>query len=246
MKVLVVGKGGREHALVWKIAQSPRVDAIYAAPGNPGMADQAQLVDLAVDTSGGKASIASIDELAAFVEKEGIDLTVVGPEDVLGVGLVDRFASRGLKAFGPTAAAARIADARRADHLARGASFATETVFSHPSKLALVEDAKASGFDVILFHVGVARPDLSVARVAERVREGGHPVPEAKIRARYDRNGPLIRAAMLLASRGFVFDNSALNRPPALLMRFAQGRLTSAAPDIPDWARAIYAAELAA
>lgn len=142
--------------------------------------------------------------------------------------------------------AARIADARRADHLASGASFATETVFSHPSKLALVEDAKARGFDVILFHVGVARPDLSVARVAERVKEGGHPVPEAKIRERYDRNGPLIRAAMLLASRGFVFDNSALNRPPALLMRFAQGRLTSAAPDIPDWARAIYAAEMAA
>ena len=108
MKVLVIGKGGREHALVWKIAQSPKVDTVYAAPGNPGMAAQAQCVDLSIDTSGGKASMASIDRMADFVQSEAIDLTVVGPEDVLSVGLVDRFAARGLKAFGPKAAAARI------------------------------------------------------------------------------------------------------------------------------------------
>ena len=111
MKVLVVGKGGREHALVWKIAQSPRVDEIYAAPGSPGIASLARcLDDVRVDTpiSDRPTLDAEIDRLVAFARDEDIDLTVIGPEDCLAAGIVDRLEDAGLRAFGPTADAARI------------------------------------------------------------------------------------------------------------------------------------------
>ncbi|MDD4563034.1 MAG: phosphoribosylamine--glycine ligase [Syntrophomonadaceae bacterium] len=98
-KVLVIGQGGREHALVWKLAQSPQIEKIYAAPGNPGMAELAQCIDIAAD---------DIDKLLGFARSEGIHLTVVGPEVPLMAGIVDRFQEAGLKIFGPTAAAARL------------------------------------------------------------------------------------------------------------------------------------------
>jgi phosphoribosylamine--glycine ligase len=98
-KVLVIGQGGREHALVWKLAQSPQIDTLYAAPGNPGIAEMAQCVDISAD---------DIDKLFSFARSEGIDLTVVGPEVPLMAGIVDRFQAAGLKIFGPTAAGARL------------------------------------------------------------------------------------------------------------------------------------------
>jgi len=140
--------------------------------------------------------------------------------------------------------AARIAAERRAEMLAAGKSFATETVFSHPSKLEIIDDARSRGFIVIVMHVGVDDADLSVARVAERTKEGGHDVPEEKIRARYDRGAPLIRAAVLRADRGLVFDNSALNTPPARMLVFEQGRLTQAAPNVPIWIQRVYSEDL--
>lgn len=99
MRVLVIGSGGREHALVWKLAQSPRVTALFAAPGNPGMARHARLVPIKADALG---------DLLAFVEKERVDLTVVGPELPLVLGLADRLQTRGLAVFGPTASAAAL------------------------------------------------------------------------------------------------------------------------------------------
>ena len=99
MRVLVVGSGGREHALVWKLAQSPRVEQLYAAPGNPGMAAQAECIDIKAD---------DVEGLLDFARKTGIDLTVVGPEAPLVKGIVDAFRSAGLQIFGPTAAAARL------------------------------------------------------------------------------------------------------------------------------------------
>jgi len=140
--------------------------------------------------------------------------------------------------------AARLAALRRDDFLARRRDFVTETVFSHPSKLALIEAARDQGFTVIVMHVGVETPDLSVARVQARVTEGGHPVPDQKIRDRFARNGALIRQAVLLADRGMVFDNSGLNRPPRHCLGFAKGRLTSALPLLPGWVRDIYADDL--
>jgi phosphoribosylamine--glycine ligase len=99
MKILIVGSGGREHALVWKISQSKRVSKIFAAPGNPGMNNLAECVDI-------KPS--NIIELADFAQEEKIDLTVVGPEQPLGLGIVDEFNGRNLKIFGPTQKAAMI------------------------------------------------------------------------------------------------------------------------------------------
>ena len=99
MKVLVIGGGGREHALVWKISQSPKVEKVYCAPGNAGIADIAEVVDI---------SASDIDGLARFAEREGIDLTVVGPEVPLTMGIVDLFEKKGLKIFGPSRAAAEM------------------------------------------------------------------------------------------------------------------------------------------
>jgi phosphoribosylamine--glycine ligase len=99
MKILVIGSGGREHALVWKIAQSPLVTKLYCAPGNPGTAQLAENVDLAVDDLPG---------ILAFAKDNGIELTVVGPELPLSMGLVDLFEANGLKAFGARQNAALI------------------------------------------------------------------------------------------------------------------------------------------
>jgi phosphoribosylamine---glycine ligase len=99
MKVLVVGGGGREHALVWKIARSPEVSRVYCAPGNAGIAGLAEIVALKAD---------DLEGLAALAQKERIDLTVVGPEDPLTKGIVDLFESKGLPIFGPSRAAAEI------------------------------------------------------------------------------------------------------------------------------------------
>ena len=92
MEVLVVGSGGREHALVWKIAQSPMVKKVYCAPGNPGISEVAECVDIDAE---------NIEGLYNFALKKKIDLTVVGPEDVLVAGIVDRFKDGHLNIFGP-------------------------------------------------------------------------------------------------------------------------------------------------
>ena len=99
MKVLIVGSGGREHTLAWKIAQSPLVEKIYAAPGNGGIAEIAECVDIK-DTD--------IKALAGFAKKESIDLTVVGPEAPLVAGIADEFEKQGSRVFGPKAGAARL------------------------------------------------------------------------------------------------------------------------------------------
>ncbi len=99
MKVLVIGAGGREHALVWKIAQSPRVKQIFCAPGNAGIAQLATCVPV---------NASDIEELVRFAKEQGIGLTVVGPEDPLSKGIVDRFEAEGLRIFGASQKAAQI------------------------------------------------------------------------------------------------------------------------------------------
>jgi phosphoribosylamine--glycine ligase len=99
MKVLVVGGGGREHALAWKLAQSPKLQAVYVAPGNGGTALDARLENI---------NITDIQELRAWAATEKIALTVVGPEQPLAAGIVDEFRAHGLRVFGPTRAAAQL------------------------------------------------------------------------------------------------------------------------------------------
>ncbi len=99
MKVLVIGSGGREHALAWKLAQSPRVQSVYVAPGNGGTALHPHLHNVA---------ITDVKALADFAQAEKVGLTVVGPEAPLAAGVVDEFRARGLRIFGPTRAAAQL------------------------------------------------------------------------------------------------------------------------------------------
>jgi phosphoribosylamine--glycine ligase len=99
MKILVVGSGGREHALAWKLAQSERIQMVYVAPGNGGTARDIRLVNV---------DLSEPEQLADFARKEGIGLTVVGPETPLAAGIVNLFRTRGLKIFGPTREAAQL------------------------------------------------------------------------------------------------------------------------------------------
>ncbi|HEY3898790.1 MAG TPA: phosphoribosylamine--glycine ligase [Chthoniobacter sp.] len=103
MKILVLGSGGREHALLWKLQQSPRVRALYCAPGNAGTAQLATNVPIGPGRTGDEQQ-----QLVEFAQREGIDLTVVGPDDALAAGVVDLFQKHGLRIFGPTQNAARL------------------------------------------------------------------------------------------------------------------------------------------
>ena len=113
MKVLVIGSGGREHALVWKLRQSPRVKRVYCAPGNGGICSQAECVT---------ANAGSLESLLEAAHRIQPDLTVVGPEVPLALGVVDEFQRRGLRIFGPTAAAARLESSK---------SFAKDFMYRH-------------------------------------------------------------------------------------------------------------------
>jgi len=99
MKVLVIGGGGREHALCWKIKQSPAVKKIFCAPGNAGIAGIAECIDIGAE---------KIQDLLEFARYEGIDLTVVGPEKPLTLGIIDLFHKEGRRAFGPARTAAEL------------------------------------------------------------------------------------------------------------------------------------------
>ena len=99
MDLLVIGSGGREHAIAWRLAQSPRVGRVYVAPGNAGTAREDGLFNV---------PLASIPEFLEFAQKESVALTVVGPEAPLAAGIVETFRDAGLKIFGPTSRAARL------------------------------------------------------------------------------------------------------------------------------------------
>src|SRR5215472_16724634 len=99
MNVLVIGKGGREHALVWKLAQSPRAERVYCAPGNAGTALDG--VNMPIEAN-------DFEALVRFAKKEDVGLTVVGPEEPLANGIVDHFQKAGLRVFGPSRSAAQL------------------------------------------------------------------------------------------------------------------------------------------
>ena len=92
MKVLIVGSGGREHAIAWSVAKSPKVDKIYCAPGNAGISEYAECVDIGA---------MEFEKLADFAEQNSVDLTIIGMDDPLVGGVVDVFEAHGLKVFGP-------------------------------------------------------------------------------------------------------------------------------------------------
>lgn len=140
--------------------------------------------------------------------------------------------------------AAKIAAKRREEFLQIGKSFITETTFSHPSKLELLDQAIESGFRVVVYHIGVGSSDLAVARVQSRVVHGGHNVPEEKIKERYERNLLLIREAVLKVDKAYIYDNSTLQMRPHLAIMFEFGRVIRVGGNIPEWVRGLYHNEL--
>lgn len=151
---------------------------------------------------------------------------VIGPVTHLEFVNADEIA----RARWPTDAEARSYDAaelaagRRSELIASRSSFATETVFSHPSKLDLVREARAVGYMVTL-HVLLVPEDLAVARVANRVAFGGHDVPEEKIRARFQRLWPIVAAAISVADAALVYDSSRVKPAFRLVAAFDHGSL---------------------
>lgn len=157
MKLLVIGSGGREHALAWKLAQSPRVSEVIVAPGNAGTATEDKCRNVAV-------KVTDIDGLLKLAQDEGVDLTVVGPEVPLVAGVVDRFRAAGLRIFGPTAAAAQLEGSKAfaKDFLARhGIPTAFYGVFTeiepaldylrtHGAPIVIKADGLAAGKGVIV------------------------------------------------------------------------------------------------
>lgn len=150
MKVLLVGNGGREHALAWKIAQSPKVTQVYVAPGNAGTALESAMenVDISVDDLNG---------LLNFAKNEGVDLTVVGPEAPLVAGIVDKFTAEGLRCFGPTQAAAQLEGSKAftKDFLARH-NIPTAAYGNFTEIDAAVEYVKSVGAPIVVKADGLA------------------------------------------------------------------------------------------
>jgi len=157
MKVLVIGGGGREHALAWKIAQSPRVETVFVAPGNPGTAEEEECRNVAV-------SATNVAELVAFAADNAVDLTVVGPEAPLVEGVVDTFRDAGLAIFGPTQKAAQLEGSKAfaKDFMERHgiptatyrvfdtAAPAIEFVHEHGAPVVVKADGLAAGKGVIV------------------------------------------------------------------------------------------------
>ena len=169
MKILVIGSGGREHALVWKIAQSPLVEQIFCAPGNPGIGRLAVNVPLKVD---------DLDGLLDFAKTHRIDLTVVGPELPLSLGIVDRFEATGLLAFGVKGGLENgvkvIESAQFMSHLVNIGD--TRTLISHPASTTHrqldAEQQRAAGVlpDMIRISVGLEHIDDILADLDQALK----------------------------------------------------------------------------
>jgi predicted ABC-type ATPase len=135
--------------------------------------------------------------------------------------------------------AAGLADALRRELLKQGESFVFETVFSDPvgDKLAFLEDAARGGHTVVLCYIGLGNPDQSMERVAMRVSQGGHDVPDDKLRSRFPRTLANLKAAITRLPHVLVFDNSNLSVPYRPVAAFDHGQLTRLQEPLPDWLR---------
>jgi phosphoribosylamine---glycine ligase len=177
MKILVVGSGGREHALCWKIAASPLCEHLFCAPGNAGIAEVADCVPLAAE---------DFDGLIAFVRANGIDFVVVGPEAPLVAGLVDRLEAEGIKAFGPSAAAAALEGSKgfMKDILAKyGIPTAAYRRFTHAEVEAARAYVRAQGAPIVVKTDGLAAgKGVTVARTVDEALEA---VDDALVHGRF-------------------------------------------------------------
>lgn len=206
MNLLVVGKGGREHALVWKLAQSPRVRHVFCAPGNAGTAQDGVNVPIAVNDFLG---------LERFARKESIGLTVIGPEEPLALGIVDHFQAAGLRVFGPSKEAARIEASKVfAKQLMRHADVPTADfrVFDHPEPartyvasrdypVVVKADGLAAGKGVIVCKTADDAKD-AIRRIMEREEFGRDTGRQIVIEKRLD--GEELSILALVSGRSLV------------------------------------------
>jgi len=184
MKVLIVGSGGREHALAWKSAQSSGVDRVFVAPGNAGTALERKVENVAVAAN-------DLEGLVSFAREQGIGMTIVGPEDPLVQGIAERFQEAGLKCFGPSAAAARLegSKAYAKDFMARhgiptaaygqftDADEAVAFIRKQGTPIVVKADGLAAGKGVIIAHTQTAAEAAAIDMLACNVfGEAGHRV----------------------------------------------------------------------
>ncbi len=182
MKVLVIGSGAREHAILWKLAQSPRTPELFAAPGNAGTAAIAANLPIAVT---------DLDALVTAAREHGIDLTIVGPELPLTVGIVDRFRQEGLRIFGPTKAAARIEGSKSfARHVMRDAGAPTPAFAVFDDADAAREYVRSQGAPIVIKADGLASGKGVV--VAQSVDEALEAVDGAMVHRAFGASGQRI------------------------------------------------------
>lgn len=136
--------------------------------------------------------------------------------------------------------AMRLAEQQRQALIAARQTFAAETVFSHPSKIDLIRQAKAAGHKVNLVFIATESPDINQARVEQRVQLGGHDVPAEKIAPRYERSLVNLRAALPLVDRAYLYDNSDLGQRHRLVLNVAQGRVQGMSQELPQWLERIF------
>jgi phosphoribosylamine--glycine ligase len=196
MKVLVVGSGGREHALCWAIARSPRCDTLYCAPGNAGIAAVAQCVDIAAN---------DLDALIAFCQKYTVDFVVVGPEDPLVAGLVDRLDATGIKSFGPSAAAAILEGSKAFMKEFCGRHNIPTAAYQHFTQAAPAREyVKNQGAPIVVKASGLAAG--KGVTVATTIDQALAAIDEAMVEARFgDAGAQLVIEAMLVGEEASFF-----------------------------------------
>ena len=217
MDILLVGSGGREHALAWKIAQSPLCDKLYCAPGNAGIAKRATLVDIAADDAA---------MLLKFARREKIDLVVVGPEAALVEGLVDLCTNTGIKAFGPTRAAAQLEGSK---------AFAKEILHRHA--------IPTGGYETFTY-VEAAKDYISVLDPPIVVKADGLAAGKGVIICGSRDEANEWVEAMLIGNRfgasgSTVVVEEFLNGEEASMLVFTDGRTIAAMPSSQDHKRAL-------
>lgn len=165
MKVLITGSGGREHAIAWKVAQSPKVEKLYCAPGNAGIAEFAECVDIGV---------MDFDKLTKFAKQHEIDLTIIGPDDPLAAGAVDAFEAAGLRVFGPKKNAAILEGSKAfSKDLMKKYQIPTATYETFDSPEAALAYVKTADMPIVLKADGLALgKGVLICKTREEAKEG--------------------------------------------------------------------------
>ena len=191
MKVLVIGGGGREHAIVWKLSQSPRIDKIYCAPGNGGITQLAEIVPI-------KAT--DIEGMLEFAKDKAIDFTVIAPDDPLVLGMADAFAEAGLRAFGPSKVAAEIEGSKVfAKELMKKYDIPTAAYEAFDDADAAVEYLRTSKYPIVIKAEGLALGKGVI--IAQNFQEGRDAISQIMLNKKFGASGNRVVIEEFLVGR---------------------------------------------